>query len=462
MTSNRITSSSVVTLIAAYLGLFVGLIDANAVNLAFPAIRADLGGGISGAQWTIDAYNVAFAAVLLTSGSLGDRFGRRTLLRFGLITFVATSLACAVAPSLPLLLAARAVQGIGAGLMLPQGLAIAAHAFPNIVDRAQATAAWAIAAATSTAIGPVLGGVLTDTLGWRYIFWLNIPVGLAALLMTYRYLSESRDPDARGIDLPGQTFAIVGLATLTLVLVQGRTMALHWTLALAVVATAGIGLFFWTQRRVNNPMLPLGLLGSRQLVAALIATFAMTFGTYGMLMVNSFAFQQQRGESALATAGAFLPMPLTYLALIPVVNVVAHRTGPKLPMLTGLALLAAGMLVYAVAGATANIALLQTGFVLTGAGLAFNTAPAVGLAMSAIPLTRVGLASGVVNLARLVGITVGVASLGTVMAIDGVRAALLAGAVVELIAAVVVLRWVARRPAAVAGSKAESKEVCHA
>ena len=458
MTGNRITSSSIVTLIAAYLGLFVGLVDANAVNLALPAIRADLGGGISGAQWTIDTYNVAFAAVLLTAGSLGDRFGRRALLRFGLLTFVVASLACAAAPSLPPLVAARALQGVGAGLMLPQGLAIAAHAFPEAVDRARATAAWAIAAATSTAVGPVLGGVLTDTLGWRYIFWINEPVGLLALFMTVRYLSESRNPDARGIDVPGQAFAVLGLATLTLVLVEARTMAAQWILVLAVTAAACTGLFFWTQGRVNAPMLPLGLLRSRRLVAALIATLAMTFGTYGMLMVNSFGFQQQRGESALGTAAAFLPMPLTYLALIPLVNVVAHRTGPKLPMLTGLGLMAAGMLVYAVAGPNANIVVLEAGFVLTGAGLAFNTGPAVGLAMSAMPLTRVGLASGVANLARLVGITVGVAALGTVMAFSGVRAALSAGAVVELIAAVVVLRWAASRPAVVA----QSKEVCHA
>jgi EmrB/QacA subfamily drug resistance transporter len=454
---NRITYTSIVTLIAAYLGLFVGLIDANAVNLALPAIRADLGGGISGAQWTIDAYNVTFAAVLLTSGSLGDRFGRRAVLRAGLITFVVASLACAVAPSLPAFLAARSLQGIGAGLMLPQGLAIAAHAFPDAVDRARTTAAWAIAAATSTAVGPVLGGVLTDTLGWRYIFWINAPVGVLALLMTYRCLTESRDPDARGIDLPGQTFAILGLATLTLVLVEGRAMSPTWTSALAVAAVLCIGLFFWTQGRVQRPVLRLRLLRSGELLAALFATFAMTFGTYGMLMVNSFAFQQQRGESALATAAAFLPMPLTYLALIPVANIVAHRTGPKPPIVTGLGLMAAGMLLYANAGPHAAIGLLEVGFVLTGAGLALNTGPAVGLAMSAMPLARAGLASGVVNLARLVGITVGVAALGTVMALAGVRAALVLGAVVELVAAVVVSRWVTAKRA-----PSNTKEVCHA
>jgi MFS family permease len=225
----------------------------------------------------------------------------------------------------------------------------------------------------------------------------------------------------------------------------------------AVIAAVAVGLFVWTQRRAENPMLPLGLLRSRKLAAALFATFAMTFGTYGMLMVNSFAFQQQRGESALATAAAFLPMALTYLALIPLANIVAQRTGPKLPMITGLWLMAAGMLVYAVAGPHADIGLIEVGFVLTGAGLASNTGPAVGLAMSAMPLARAGLASGVVNLARLVGITVGVAALGTVMAIDGVGTALVAGGVVQLAAAVVVLRWVATK-----SDSSDNTEVCHA
>jgi MFS family permease len=159
MDTKRFTLDTTLTLIAAYLGLFVGLIDANAINLALPAIRDDLAGGISGAQWTIDAYNATFAAMLLTSGTLGDRFGRRMLLRVGLATFIAASLACAAAPSLPFLLAARAVQGVGAALMLPQGLAIAAAAFRNPIERARATAAWAMAAAVSTAVGPILGGV---------------------------------------------------------------------------------------------------------------------------------------------------------------------------------------------------------------------------------------------------------------------------------------------------------------
>src|ERR1700752_5162107 len=350
MDTKRFSLDTALTLIAAYLGLFVGLIDANAINLALPAVRDDLGGGISGAQWTIDAYNITFAAMLLTSGSLGDRFGRRRLRRMGLTLFVIASLVCAAAPSLPLLLAARAVQGVGAALMLPQGLAITAAAFPDPVERGRATAGWAMAAAMSTAMGPILGGVLTDTIGWRYIFWLNAPVGVIALLMTYRYLPESRDPDAASIDVPGQTLAMVGLGTLTVVLVEGRTLPAACPVALGVVAAASTAAFVGSQRRVRNPMLPLDLFRSRRLVAALIATFTMTFGIYGLLLVNSFAFQQQRDASAFATALWVLPMPLTYLVLIPVVNALAHRTGPRLPMTPGMTLMAGGSGVYAAAG----------------------------------------------------------------------------------------------------------------
>ncbi|MFG1929436.1 MFS transporter [Mycobacterium sp. NPDC048908] len=441
MHTRRFNSRTALTLIAAYLGLFVGLIDANAVNLALPAIRDDLGGGISGAQWTIDAYNVTFAAVLLTAGSLGDKFGRRTLLRIGLATFIGASLACAAAPTLPLLLVARGVQGVGAAVMLPQGLAITAAAFPDPVERARATAAWAMAAAMSTAIGPILGGVLTDGLGWRYIFWLNAPVGVVALLMTYRYLPESRDPDAARFDVRGQALAMLGLGVLTIVLVEGRTMASTWTVALAVVAGAAVTAFIASQRRSANPMLPLDLFRSTRLVAALIATFTMTFGIYGLLLVNSFAFQQDRGASALATAMWFLPMPVTYLVFIPAVNALAHRIGPRLPMAGGLGMMASGMALYAAVGPQANVWLIELSFVLAGVGLALTTGPAIGVAMSAVPLQRAGLASGVVNLARLVGITVGVAVLGSAMASFGAQGAMAVGGAVQLIGAAVALRW---------------------
>ncbi len=456
MDTRRFSLDTALTLVAAYLGLFVGLIDANAINLALPAVRNDLGGGIAGAQWAIDAYNIAFAALLLTSGTLGDRFGRRRVLRAGLVVFLAASLACAVAPSLPVLLAARGLQGVGAALMLPQGLAIAAAAFPDPIQRGRTTAAWAMAAAMSTAIGPILGGVLTDTVGWRFIFWLNIPLALLSLLMTIRYLPESRDDDAAHIDLRGQTLAVIGLAALTVVLVEGRSASPMRVAALTLVAVAAIAAFLVSQHRASRPMLPLDLFRSRPLSAALVATFAMTFGIYGLLLVNSFVFQQQRGASALVTAVWFIPMPLTYLVLIPCVTALAHRIGPRPPMTAGLILMAAGLFLYAGVGPHAELWLLEMSFVLAGAGLALNTGPAVGLAMAAVPLQRAGLASGVVNLARLTGITVGVAVLGSAMAAVGAQLAMVVGGAVQLVGAVVALRWARDEKSA-----STTKEVCH-
>lgn len=396
--------SAVLTLIAAYLGLFIGLVDANAVNLALPAIGGDLGGGMAGAQWTIDAYNVTFAAFLLTAGSLGDRFSRRRMLRIGLITFATASAACALAPSLTWLVLARAAQGAGAAMMLPQGLAIAAAAFPDSRGRARATAAWAMAAASSTALGPLLGGALVETVGWRWIFWVNVPVCALALAASVTHLPDSHDPNAARIDLSGQPLAVVALGAATLVLVEGHDWRWPQTVAVAAIALAAVGGFLATQRRNPHPMLPLDLFAGRRLVGALLATFTMTFGIYGLLLVNSFAFQQLRGFSALETAVWFLPMALVYLALIPAVNALARRTGPRLPMAAGLVLMATGSLLYAAAGPHAAIGWLELSFVLAGAGLALNTGPAVTLAMAAIPVRRAGLAAGVVNLSRLLGI----------------------------------------------------------
>jgi hypothetical protein len=287
--------------------------------------------------------------------------------------------------------------------------------------------------------------------------------------MSRRHLPESRNPSPARTDLRGQSLAIVALGSLTFVLVDGRTLGPVPAAALAVGCAAACAAFVWSQRRADA-MVPPEFFGNRQLTVALSATLAMTFGTYGILFVNSLAFQQQRGASALATAVQFLPMPLVYLALIPVVNAVARRTGPLFPMTVGLLAMGAGMFLYAGAGPGADLLVLQVAFVLAGAGLACNTGPAVGFAMSAVTSDRAGLASGVMNLARLVGITMGIAVMGTVLAtighdadsgphfVDGVRAAVLTGGIVETVGAVLVLRYaMARRVGAV-----PLKEDCHA
>lgn len=439
MASHR---SSTLTLVAAYLGLVLGLIDSNAVNLALPAISTDLSGGLTTAQWTVDAYNLTFAGLLLGAGALGDAVGRRRLLRLGVVVFVGASLCCALAPSLPVLLGARAVQGLAAAVMLPQGLAIAAAAFPDAAGRARATAAWAMAAASSTALGPIVGGVLTESAGWRAIFWLNVPVGVVALAMTYRYLPESADPCRSRLDVASQVLTAAGLTALTLALVQGRHLGVAATTGLAVVAVTCIAVFVVRQRRVPHPMIPTDLLGRRPMAVGLGATFAMTFGTYGLVLINSIAFQQQRGAGPLATALQFVPMPLAYLALIPVATVMARHTGPRIAITAGLTTLAGAQLLYGAVGPAAPIWLIEIAFVLTGAGLAITTGPAVSMALSAVPSERTGLGSGLVNLSRLTGITVGTAALGTLFgAGGGVHAATVVGAAVQLIAALVSVRW---------------------
>lgn len=438
-------------MIAAYLGLFIGLIDANAVNLALPAINRDLGGGVAGGQWTIDAYNVTFASFLLTAGSLGDRFSRRRVLQIGLVTFVTASAACAASPSLAVLMAARTAQGVGGALMLPQGLALAAAAFPDPRDRTRVTGAWAMAAASSTALGPLVGGALAEPLGWRCIFWINVPVGMLAIAMSVSHLPDSRDPDAPRIDLPGQVSAVIALSAGTLVLVEGHNWQWAQRVGVGIVALTAIAAFLGIQRRSPHPMLPLHMFGSRALVGALLATFTMTFGIYGVLLVNSFALQQLRGFTALATAVWFLPMPLVYLALIPTATMLARRTGPRPVMATGLLLMAAASLLYAAAGPLGALWQLELSFVMAGAGLALTTGPAVTLAMAAVPTRRAGVASGVVNLSRLLGITVGVAVLGSAMTVvggvAGVRTALVMGASCQVVGAVLGL-WLTRRPPA--------------
>lgn len=428
------------TLIAAYLGLVLGLVDSNAVNMALPAISADLGGGLPAAQWTVDAYNMTFAGLLLGAGALGDAVGRRRLLRVGVVVFVAASLCCALAPSLPVLLSGRAVQGLAAAVMLPQGLAIAAAAFPDPAGRARATAAWATAAASSTALGPIVGGVLTQSAGWRAIFWLNLPVGLAALAMTYRYLEESADPDHRRPDVISQAFIATGLCAVTWALVQARHLGAVRGGCLAVVAIGCVAVVAVRQRRIVDSAMPADRVGRPSMRVGLAATFAMTFGTYGLVLINTVLFQQQRGVGPLTTSLEFLPMPLTYLALIPVATVAARRTGPRIAVTAGLATLAAAQLLYGASGPTAPIWLIEIAFLLTGAGLAVTTGPAVSMALSGVPPERAGLASGLVNLSRLTGVTVGTATLGTLFSSGGMHAATIAAAAVQLITAVMSLR----------------------
>jgi len=447
-TETRTRTGQRVTLLAMCLGLFLAQVDTTAVNLALPAVGRELRGGLGALPWVMDAYNLAFAALLLTGGTLGDRLGRRRMYRYGITAFLAGSLACAAAPTLGALIAGRVLQGAGAALAIPQSLAILSVAFPGRAERNRAMAAWSTVTGVAFAAGPTLGGLLVDRLGWASIFWVNLPIGLAALLLT-RAAPESADPRARPVDLAGQVCAAVGLGAVTYAVTDGlRGSALvPW-----VVGVACLVAFVLVERRRAEPMLPLGLLRGRLATAALVA-FGMTFGMYGMFMLISLDLQGERGMSAMASGLALMPLAVVITFGSPLTGRLVTRFGPRPAMTWGMALMGSGLVAYALLGGDAPVPALCTVFGVIGVGLALNTGPVVGVAVAAVAPERAGLAGGIANLARMTGSTLGVAVMGAVLAAGtrgagfghGLRWALLVGAAVELTGAAVAYRGL-RRP----------------
>jgi EmrB/QacA subfamily drug resistance transporter len=443
----------ILTLLATCLGLFLGQVDTTAINLALPAMGRALAGGLDSQQWVIIAYSVTFAALLLTGGTLGDRFGRRLLFRIGIAVFVIGSIVCAVAGSIPVLIGGRVVQGVGSAMMLPQSLAILATAFPETHERNRAMAAWSVVAGLGLAAGPTIGGLVVQEINWNFIFWVNVPIGVVSLLLTFTSVPESRNPNARRLDFRGQLLGAIVLGLLTFVVVDGRNLG--WTspavIGCVVAVVVCAGLFFVAENRHPSPMLPLRLMRRGQLPVATVVAMCMTFGMYGLFMLVSLAFQQQRGATALVAGLEMLPLPLVFMALSPLVGRLVTRYGPRLPMTAGMLLMGFGLLIYAVVGGDANIWLIEVSFVTVGIGLALNTGPVVGVAVSAVSAERAGLASGIANLARMFGSALGVAVLGTVLAVGsagathgpafltGLRAALLVGCAVELFGGLVAL-----------------------
>ncbi|SFK86415.1 drug resistance transporter, EmrB/QacA subfamily [Amycolatopsis sacchari] len=424
-------------LLSLCLGLFLAQTDTTAVNLALPAIGAGLHGSLVHLQEVVDAYNVAFAALLLTGGTLGDRFGRRRLFRTGTAVFVAGSVLCALAPTMPLLVAARAVQGAGAALAIPQSLALLAVTFPGHRERHRAMGAWSTVTGVALASGPVLGGFLVEHAGWPAIFWLNLPIGLAALALSLA-VPESADRHPRGLDLPGQLLAVVFLGVLTFAVV-------HTDLAAGVAGVLAAVAFLLVERR-KQAMLPLHLLRRGPLPAASSVAFCMTFAMYGFLLLAGLYLQHDRGAGALLAGLELLPMPLLVVVGSPLTARLVTRFGPRPAMIGGMALIGLGLGAFALAGPGIPLPWLELVFAVLGAGLALNAGPVVGVAVAAVPPDRAGLAAGVVNLARLSGAAFGVAVLGAVLAAAGLRMALAAGALVGVAGAVLAWRGVQSPP----------------
>lgn len=445
-------------LFAMCLGVLVAQIDTSVVNLGAHAIGDALGLGVSALQWVLDVYNLVYATLLLTGGLLGDLFGRRRVFALGMALFALGSLACGLAPDGTVLIAARAITGLGAALLLPASLSILAATYPDARERAHAIGIWASCNGLAFAIGPTLGGVLVTTAGWRSLFFVVVPIAALAFLLAARSVPESADPEGRRLDLPGQGLAMLALGALTLAAIEGNRWG--WgsaaTLAGLAIGLVAIALFLTVEARTPGALVPLELFRSPALSGSLIVALAMTFGMYAMLFLIPVYLQAVRGATPIQAGLELLPMSVIFFLVSQVSGRLATRLGPRAPMTAGMALIGAGLLLAWISAGT-GLLYIEAALLITGIGLGLNTGPVMAVTVSSVPQKRSGTAAGLVNTARMVGATLGVAILGAVFAahggdvnaapdrlISGLGPALLVGGLGECLGAVAALILIRR------------------
>ncbi len=409
-------------LLATVLGSGLAFVDGTVVNVALPTIGESLDAGVSGLQWTINAYTLTLASLILLGGSLGDRFGRRRVFVIGVVWFAAASLLCGIAPNIESLIVARAVQGVGGALLTPGSLAILQSSF-RPQDRMRAIGAWSGLAGIAGAVGPFLGGYLVQSVGWRWIFLINLPLAAAVVVVATRHVPESRDPDAaRSLDLVGAALGAVGLGALTFGLIASQEHGLDSPAVLAalVVGVAALAGFVWREHSAREPMLPLGIFSSSAFTAANIVTFAVYAALSGIFLFLVLALQVVAGFSPIEAGAALLPVTVLMLLLSSRMGALSTRIGPRIPMTVGplVSAVAALWLSGLDEGATyVGDVLPRVG--LFGLGLSITVAPLTATVLAAAPDRHAGIASGVNNaVARVAGL-LAVAALPLVVGLDG-------------------------------------------
>src|SRR5262245_13402554 len=444
-----------VILFTMSLGVFIAQLDSQVVNLAIKDIGSDLNAGINALQWVIDSYNLFYATLLLTGGTLGDLYGRTRIFAIGIGLIVLGSIVCAAAPNAAILIAGRALTGVGSALEVPTSLAILTVAYADDKERARAIGIWASCNGLALAAGPTIGGLLVDAAGWRSIFILVVPVSVLAMVLAMRRVPESSDPQGRHLDPVGQALAIVALAALSFVTIEGP----HWGFASPVTLTlivasvlSGVVFIVW-QRGRPGALVPLDFFRNRVFNAALAVAGMMTFGMYAMLFLTPLYLQSLGGISAFAVGLALLPLSVTFVIVSQFSGALVKRFGPRAMMTAGMAAMGIGLLLLAQVSTTPNMVLIELALLIVGVGLGLNTGPVNAVAVGAVPPARSGTASGLVNTSRMVGATLGVAVLGALFAVhagesrpeamvSGLRLAYLGGAVVELTGAFIALAFI--------------------
>ena len=416
------------TLAATSFGFIVVQLDVTIVNVAMPQIGKDLGAGVTGLQWIVDAYTLAFAALLLTAGSFADRFGSRRVFSLGLVLFGLASLACAVAPSIGVLIAARAAQGIGAALILPTSLSLLSHACAgDATARTHAIGWWSAIGGVVSAAGPVVGGVLTRGLGWRSIFFVNLPICAIGLWATRRYVAETVRVAAKRVDVAGQVLAIFALFFLTHSVIEAGVQG--WTagpvlsgFAIAAVVTAA---FVFTESRVAEPMIPLGLFRNKAFSASVVLGVIMNVTFYGMIFVLSLYFQNAKGYTPTQTGFALLPFVVIMVANL-ASGRLARRYSPRVPVIAGFLLLAlSSALLHGIDETTPYLRIFPSLLLMAiGAGIA--TPAIISRTLASVESERSATASAILGAARQVGSAIGIALFGAL--VTGLPSQLAAGA----------------------------------
>jgi DHA2 family methylenomycin A resistance protein-like MFS transporter len=446
------------TLIAACFAQFMILLDVTIVNVALPSIQRELDVTAGNLVWTINAYVLPLASLILVGGTLGDRYGRKRVLALGFALFTAFSVGCALSTSDGLLIAFRALQGVGAALLAPQSLSILVDAFEP-ERRAWAIGIWATLAGFGFGLGPVLGGALIEVFDWSAIFWVNVPIGLAGLLTTLSRVRESRDPHARRLDLGGAALVSSALFCLTVALVEtdDHAWTSAFTLAFLGAAVTLAAAFVAFEARHSEPMLPLEYFRRRAFTVANLSYLLMYAALAGTLFFVSLYFQNVKGFSALETGLSWLTMNVPFLLVSPFAGRLQGRLGARRVVVAGALLAGLGVLDFALLDVDSPFLLALPGYVLVGVGYAAAVPAISAVAMGAIEVERAGLASGILNTARQVGAAVGLAALGSIATavasgsfsdaedfVSGMRLAMLVGGGLALTASL--LTWRAGRP----------------
>jgi len=417
---NRTRPSAGWTFLITALALFMVSLDNLVVTMALPVIRLDLGASLADLEWTVNAYTLPYAALLMLGAALGDRFGRRRLFVLGLLTFTLGSAAAALSPSTTTLILARAAQGIGGAFVTPLSLTILSDAI-SPARRPLALGAWGGIGGLAIAVGPVVGGAITQGVSWHWIFWVNVPIGILVMALAAIRLTESRGPD-RSLDLPGVALAGAGLVAIVWGATHGN--GLGWTdpeiLASIAVGTALLAAFIAWEARASEPMLALGLFRRRAFVVANGISFLMSFGMFGTIFLLSQFFQVVQGLNPFESGLRVLPWTAMPAFVAPIAGVVSARVGARPILVAGLAMMAGGLAwIAAVSSATVAYTTLVPAFVVSGVGMGLFFAPIANVVLSSVPREDEGKASGANNTIRELGGVFGVAVLAAIFSANG-------------------------------------------